>query len=176
MQPSTENDPPSFGGFVPDHARLLFKSGQNERALQYIGEFVMRGNTYAMLAMADYQYDQSNTEASLSWVAKVEQAAAAGDYEACIYLSSAYQRGLGAGTPQERQAKSLLMLERAAEQGYVSCAHALMSNYLYGLNGAPVSKERFAYWAHRASSYGSVSAQEALRKLQDWPNVAPGSE
>jgi len=173
---STQPDLPSFNGFVPDRARRLLKAGAHDQALAYIGEFVQRGNTRAMLAMGDYEYDQGNMEASLSWVAKVEQVAAAGDYEACIYLSSAYQRGLGAGSPQERQAKSLLMLERAAEEGYVSCAHSLMSNYLYGLNGAPVSKERFEYWARRAASYGSAAAREALGKLKAWPNVAPGSE
>jgi TPR repeat protein len=173
---STEADLPSFGGFVPDEARRMLKAGQHEQALRYIGEFVQKGNTYAMLAMADYEYDNGNMEGSLSWVTKVEQAAAAGDHEACIYLSSAYRRGLGTGTPQERQAKSLLMLERAAEEGYVSCAHALMSNYLYGLNGAPVSKERFVYWARKAAEYGSVTAQEALGKLEAWPNVAPSSE
>ena len=176
MKASTESDPPAFGGFVPDHARHLFKSGQHEKALQYIGKFVDSGNTYAMLAMADYEYDQANMEASISWVAKVEVVADAGDYEACIYLSSAYRRGLGVGTPQELQAKSLTMLERAAENGYVSCAHALMSDYLYGLNGALISQERFAYWARKAASYGSACAQDALGKLENWPHVAPGGE
>ncbi|HEU4460710.1 MAG TPA: hypothetical protein VFR90_16440 [Methylibium sp.] len=170
---STKGSSPSFGGFMPEEGRRLFKAGDNEQALRYIGGFVQEGNTRAMLAMADHEYDQGHMERSLSWVTKVEQAAAAGDFEACIYLSSAYQRGLGAGSPQERQVKSLLMLERAAEERYVSCAHALMSNYLYGLNGAPVSKERFAYWARKAASYGSPAAQAALGKLDAWPNVGP---
>lgn len=60
-----------------------------------------------------------------------------------------------------------------ADHGYVSCAHELMSNYLYGLNGAVVSKERFTYWASKAASYGSASAAEALTQLDHWPNVAP---
>ena len=176
MHSPIDADLPSFHGYVPDRARGLFKANEHDKALLYIKQFVEQGNTYAMLAMADYEYDQGNKDASLIWVSKVESAADSGDHEACIYLASAYQRGLGAGSHEERQHRSLLMLERAAEQGYVSCAHALMSNYLYGLNGAAVSKERFAYWAGRAASCGSRPAAEALGKLDKWPNVAPDSE
>jgi TPR repeat protein len=154
----------------------LLRDGKPEEALAYIQWFIDRGNTRAMLGMADYEYDAGNAQASQAWVRRVEQLVVAGDAEAAIYLVSAYERGLGEGSHEERRLKAIAMLEHAAEHGYVSCAHALMTNYLYGMNGVETSREKFEYWARKAASYGSSAAQEALAKLDRWPHVAPDDQ
>jgi hypothetical protein len=165
--------PPSFDGFVPDHVRELLKAQEPLKAVAYIMRFARKGNSRAMLAMADFEYDAGNKVASDEWVAEVEQLAASGDPDAPIYLSSAYRRGLGKGSTLQRSRKSLKMLELAAEHRNIVCAHALMSNYLYGLNGAKVSRRKFVYWAKKAAAWGSPTAKAALARMPEWPNVAP---
>jgi hypothetical protein len=168
--------PPSFSGFVPDRVRELLKAQKSEQAVAYILRFVERGNSRAMVAMADLEFDRGNKSASEAWISRVEELTASGDPDAPIFLSSAYRRGLGKGTPSQRIRKSLKMLEVAAEHKNVVCAHALMSDYLYGLNGAKVSRRKFEYWAKKAAAWGSPAAQAALSRMAEWPHVAPADD
>lgn len=172
----SSNDEPNFDGFAPSHTRRLLNAGRRDEALAYIQLFVERGNARAMVDMADLDYDSGNIESSQAWVRRVEDAVKAGNAEAAIYLASGYERGLGEGSREERLLKAIAMLGHAAEHGFVSCAHALMTNYLYGLNGVSVSREKFEYWARKAAEFGSPAAQEALGKLDRWPHVTPYKE
>jgi TPR repeat protein len=171
QHPLASDDGPIFD---PAHAHQLLKAKKHSDALAYIQSFIERGNAGAVIEMADIEYDAGNIESSKNWVRRAEEMVEAGNSEAAIYLASAYERGLGEGAHDERRAKSIAMLEHAAEHGYVSCAHALMTNYLYGLNGVKVSRQKFEYWARKAAQHGSEPAQQALAKLDHWPHVAPG--
>ena len=66
MHSPRHTDSPSFNGFTPEHGRRLFKAGADDLALAYLNTFMGKGNTRAMLAMADHEYDRGNMEASLS--------------------------------------------------------------------------------------------------------------
>ena len=150
-------------GFDPDHPCHLVNQGDHQAALLYINEFVEAGSVRAMIAMADYLFDKGDHEASLAWMDRVERSIADEDFISPIYLSSAYKRGLGRGTAPERYQKAFALLERVAESGNVSVIHEMMSNYLYGLNGAPKDRERFIYWAKKAAALGSEAAAQVLR-------------
>jgi len=126
-----------------------------------------------MIGMSDLEYDDGRYDESITWMRHAEHATAQDDNVSPIYLASAYERGLGGGTYEERHAWALAMKERVAESGNLAMQHALMSEYLYGLNLVPASKERFVYWATRAAALGSTEAAKALKKLPQWPRVAP---
>jgi TPR repeat protein len=160
--------------FDESRARELYRMSGREVAAKYLQHFVDLQEVRAMIGMADLEYDEKNFNESLAWMARAEQCLSPDDFVSPIYLSSAYHQGLGAGTHEERQKKALHMRERVAESGNVVMQHALMSEYLYGLNGVPVSKEKFTYWASKAAGLGSAEAAKALRRLASWPNVGPG--
>lgn len=151
-------------GFDPQQPRDLVKQGDDEAAVAYINQFVEAGSVRAMIAMADYLFDKGDKESSLAWMDRVERSIADDDFVSPIYLSSAYARGLGRGTAQERYYKAFALRERVAESGNVSVIHEMMSNYLYGLNGAPKDYERFIYWAKKTAALGSDAAAQALRE------------
>lgn len=151
-------------GFDPQRPRDLVKQGDDEAAIAYINKFVEAGSVYAMIAMADYFFGKGDKEASLSWMDRAERSIADDDFVSPIYLSSAYTRGLGRGEAYERHQKAFAILERVAESGNVVVIHEMMSNYLYGLNGAPKDYERFIYWAKKAAALGSDAAAQALRE------------
>ncbi len=159
--------------FSPSQARRLQREHGRAAAVSYMEPFIARSQIEAMIGMADLEYDEGHQERSVQWMHRAERATAADDFVTPIYLASAYERGLGGGTHAERQAKALAAKERVAQSGNVVMQHALMSEYLYGLNGVPVSKERFTYWATRAAELGSKEAAKALKKLHNWPHVAP---
>jgi TPR repeat protein len=160
--------------FDESRALELHRNNGRDVAAKYLQRFIDQHEIRAMIGMADMEYDENNFEVSLAWMSRAEQSVAEDDFVSPIYLSSAYHRGLGAGTCEERQQKALQMRERVAESGNVVMQHALMSEYLYGLNGVPVSKEKFTYWASRAANLGSAEAAKAIKKLPNWPNIGPG--
>ena len=141
----------------------MVKHGNGEAALAYINQFIVAGSVRAMIAMADYLLAKGEKEASLSWIERVERSIADDDFVSPIYLSSAYRRGLGRGTAEEQYHRAFALRERVAESGNVSVIHEMMSNYLYGLNGAPKDHERFIYWANKAAALGSDAAAQMLR-------------
>lgn len=150
-------------GFDPQRPRDLVKQGNDEAALAYINKFVGANSVRAMIAMADYLFDKGDRAASLSWMDRVERAIGDNDFVSPVYLSSAYRRGLGRGTPPERYRKAFALRERVAESGNVNVIHEMMSNYLHGLNGASKDHERFIYWAKKAAALGSDAAAQVLR-------------
>jgi TPR repeat protein len=150
-------------GFDPLRPRDLVKQGDDEAAVAYINQFVDAGSVRAMIAMADYFFDKGDKEASLSWMDRVERSIADDDFVSPIFLASAYTRGLGRGEAYERHQKAFALRERVAESGNVSVIHEMMSNYLFGLNGAPKDHERFIYWAKKAAALGSEAAIQVLR-------------
>jgi TPR repeat protein len=150
-------------GFDPILARRMVKQGDDEAAVAYINKFVEVGSVSAMIAMADYWFDKGDKEASLAWMDRVERSIADDDFVSPIYLSSAYTRGLGRGEAYERHQKAFALRERVAESGNVGVIHEMMSNYLYGLNGAPKDHERFIYWTKKAAALGSEAAAQVLR-------------
>lgn len=150
-------------GFDPQQPRDLLKQGNEEAALAYINKFVDAGSVRAMIAMADYFFDKGDKESSLAWMDRVEQSIADDDFVSPIYLSSAYRRGLGRGTAEERYHKAFALKERVAESGNLSAIHEMMSNYLFGHNGAPKDRERFIYWTKKAAALGSEAAAKVLR-------------
>jgi TPR repeat protein len=122
-----------------------------------------RGHVRSMIALADFWYDNQDLEVSIQWMQRAEDALSDDDFESPIYLASALDLGLGAGSYDERKERALRYLERAADADNVVVMHTLMSYYLYGLNGARRDKERFMYWASRAASLGSEAAKEVMR-------------
>lgn len=150
-------------GFNPLWPRELVKKGDDEAAVAYINKFVEAGSVSSMIAMADYLFNKGDQESSLAWMDRVEQSIADDDFVSPIFLSSAYTRGLGRGTAQERHHKALAIRERVAESGNVSVIHEMMTNYLYGHNGAPKDHERFIYWTKKAAALGSEAAAQVLR-------------
>lgn len=163
-------------GFNPSYARELVRAGRPDDAVRYIHSFIAQGNAAAMVAMADYEFNHGSKSASEEWIARVERLVACGDADAAVDLVSAYELGLGGGSQTDRDRKALQILEYIAEAGNVVAAHSLMSRYLYGLNGAAVSREKFVRWAKKAAEYGSEGAAKALRRIHRWPRVAPGDE
>ena len=149
-------------GFDPQRARYLVEQGDDAAAVAYINEFVAASSVRAMIAMADYLFDKGDKESSLAWMDRVERSIADDDFVSPIYLASAYTRGLGSGEAQERHQKAFALRERVAESGNVSVIHEMMSNYLYGHNGAPKDHERFIYWARKAAALGSEAAVRVL--------------
>jgi TPR repeat protein len=154
--------PDSFG-FDPQRPRDLVKQGDDQAAVAYISQFIDAGSVYALIAMADYYFGKGDKEASLSWMDRAEQSVADDDFVSPIYLSSAYTRGLGRGEAYERHQKAFALKERVAESGNVSVIHEMMTNYLYGQNGAPKDRERFIYWTKKAAALGSEAAMQVLR-------------
>jgi len=150
-------------GFDPQTPRDLVDQGDEEAAVAYINQFIDAGSVRAMIALADHLFDKGDREASLLWMDRVEGAIADDDFVSPIYLSSAYRRGLGRGEADERHHKAFALLERVAESGNLVVIHEMMSNYLYGLNGAPKDHARFIYWAKRAAALGSKAAAKVLR-------------
>jgi TPR repeat protein len=139
------------------------KEGEDEAAVAYINKFVEAGSVYAMIAMADYLFEKGEKELSLAWMDRVERSIADDDFVSPIFLSSAYRRGLGRGTAEERYHKAFALRERVAESGNVSVMHEMMTNYLFGQNGAPKDHERFIYWTKKAAALGSDAAAQVLR-------------
>lgn len=153
-------------GFDPQRPRDLVKQGDDDAAVAYINEFVEAGSVRAMIAMADYLFDKGDRETSLAWMDRVELAIADDDFVSPIYLASAYRRGLGRGTPHELYQEAFALRERVAESGNVSVIHEMLSNYLYGLNGAPQDHDRFIYWTKKAAALGSEAAVKVLRQVE----------
>lgn len=149
-------------GFEAMRARDLVRQGDDAAALAYINEFIAAGSVRAMIAMADYLFDKGDKESSLAWMDRVERSIADDDFVSPIYLASAYTRGLGRGEAQERHQKAFALRERVAESGNLVVIHDMMSNYLYGLNGAPKDHERFIYWAKKAAALGSETAAQVV--------------
>lgn len=150
-------------GFDPIWARKMAKQGDDEAAVAYINKFVAAGSVSAMIAMADHLFNKGDKESSLAWMDRVERSIADDDFVSPIYLSSAYTRGLGRGEAYERHQKAFALRERVAESGNVSVIHEMMSNYLYGQNGAPKDHDRFIYWTKKAAALGSEAAAQVLR-------------
>ena len=150
-------------GFEPQKARELISRGEGDLAIAYMEKFIGQGSVRAMISMADYLFDKKDYAASLAWMERAERTVADDDFVSPIYLASAYERGLGAGSYGEQRRRALQHLERVADSGNLVVMHTLMSYFLYGLNGAPRDRERFMYWASRAADLGSEAAQEALR-------------
>jgi hypothetical protein len=145
-------------GFDPQRPRDLLRQGA------YINMFIEAGSLRAMIAMADDLLDKGDRDASLAWMDRVERSIADDDFVSPIYLSSAYRRGLGRGTPSERQRKALRLLEGVAESGNVAAIHELMTSHLHGTGGAPKDQERFVSRARKAVVLGSEAAVRALRR------------
>jgi TPR repeat protein len=122
-----------------------------------------QGDIRSMIGLADFWYDNHDRATSLKWMQRAEDTLVADDAESPIYLASALDRGLGAGSYDERKSRALRYLEQAADADNVVVMHTLMSYFLYGLNGAPRDREQFRYWASRATALGSESAKDALR-------------
>ncbi len=131
------------------------------------------GDVAAMIALADHEYGKGRRERSLDWMKQAEQSLAPDDLDTKVDLLSAYQLGLGSDDHTVRENRAIELLGELAEAGNVVAAHTLMSYYLYGLNGADVSREKFEHWARMAVSNGSEAAVAALSRMNDWPNVAP---
>lgn len=148
--------------FDPQRPRDLAKQGDDDAAVTYITQFVEDGSVPAMIAMADYFFDKGDKAASLEWMDRAERSIAEDDFISPIFLSSAYRRGLGRGTAEDRYQKAFALKERVAESGNLSVVYEMMSNYLYGLNGAPKDRERFIYWAKKAAALGSEVALQLL--------------
>jgi TPR repeat protein len=132
-------------------------------SIQDVVRTAEQGDIRSMIGLADFWYDNRDRVTSLKWMQRAEDTLAGDDAESPIYLASALERGLGAGSYDERKARALRYLERVADAGNVVVMHTLMSYFLYGLNGAPRDRERFRYWASRAAALGSESAKEVLR-------------
>ena len=150
-------------GFDPELVRDLLKQSRTEEAVGYMEQFVARGSVRAMIAMADYAFDQGDQRASLAWMERAEGSIAEDDFESPIYLASAWRRGLGAGTAEERYFKALALREHVAESGNLAAIREMMANYLYGLNGALKDRERLIYWTKKAAALGDQEAQRVLR-------------
>jgi TPR repeat protein len=133
------------------------------RSVEVVVQTAEQGDIRSMIGLADFWYDNQDPATSLKWMQRAEDALASDDAESPIYIASGLERGLGAGTYDERKARALRYLERVADAGNVVVMHTLMSYFLYGLNGAPRDRERFEYWTSRAAALGSESAKEALR-------------
>src|SRR5258708_7805461 len=151
-------------GFVPQKVRDLIAAKREDDAVAYMHEFIRAGSVLSMISMADYLFDQGDQDASRAWMDRAENAIAVDDFVSPIYLASAFKRGLGRGEPLERWQKALVLLERVGESGNLFVMHLLMDHYLYGLNSAPKSRDRFLYWARRAAALGSEEAATALRE------------
>jgi TPR repeat protein len=131
-------------------------------SIEVVARAAEQGKIRSMIGLADFWYDHEDRATSLKWMQRAEDTLAADDAESPIYLASALERGLGAGSYDERKSRALRYLERAADADNVVVMHALMSYFLYGLNGAPRDRERFRYWASRAAALGSEPAKGAL--------------
>lgn len=143
-------------------AAIRRMSPREPASIEAVVRIAEQGDIQSMIGLADFWYDNKNHATSLEWMQRAENTLTVDDVESPIYLASALERGLGAGSYDERRARALQYLERAADAGNVVVMHTLMSYFLYGLNGAPRDRERFRYWASRAAALGSESAREVL--------------
>ncbi|PQJ25377.1 hypothetical protein BSZ31_10770 [Limnobacter sp. SAORIC-690] len=157
--------------FQRTHAQALLKSGELEQAVACMTRYALSGDVEAMILLANYEFDQGTRERSDGWIKQAEQSLHPEDHDAKVELLSAYQMGLGSEDHEVRDRRALELLGELAESGNLVAAHSLMSHYLYGLNGAEVSREKFAYWARVADSLGSDGATLALKNIERWPNV-----
>jgi TPR repeat protein len=141
-------------GFDPLHLRDICNQTVNAREypLAYIKKYIEKGSIRAMIAMADYLYDNGDVAGSRGWIERAENSIESDDYESMIYLASGYQRSLGVGTYLQRQKKALRLLERVADSGNKIVMKELAQYYEHGLNGARKSARRAKYWVNRASS------------------------
>jgi TPR repeat protein len=153
-------------GFDSQRVRDLVAQGHSDIAMDYMRDLSDRGSVRAMIGMADYYFDNGDQLSSLQCMKRAERSVATDDFDSMIFLASAYERGLGEGGPIERQKKSLDLLELIADAGNVRVMHALMTNYLHGINGAPRSHEKFPYWTRRAAELGSAAAIQALKDIE----------
>lgn len=138
-------------------------SAAEPKTIDAVVQNAERGHVRSMIALSDFWYDNQDLEASIQWMQRAEDTVTADDVESPIYLASALDRGLGAGSYGERKERALRYLERAADADNVVVMHTLMSYYLYGLNGAQRNRARFMYWASRAASLGSEAAKEVVQ-------------
>ncbi len=161
----------SSTAFQRDHSRALLKSGDLEQAVAYMTRYALSGDVEAMISLANYEFDRGTRERSDGWIKQAEQSLRPEDHDAKVELLSAYQMGLGSEDYVVRDRRALELLGELAESGNLVAAHSLMSHYLYGLNGAEVSREKFQYWARVADSLGSDGAALALKNIERWPNL-----
>ena len=88
------------------------------------------------------------------------------DLEAAVDLWSAFKSGLGCRNVIDANKKAFHYMSLVAEAGNISAQEMLMVDYLHGLNGLPVDKERFLYWCNRAILGGSNLASKELKKYK----------
>lgn len=159
--------------FIGDHARTLLKAGEVDRAVTYMTRFALNGDVEAMIALAHHENEQGQREKSDAWIERAEDELRPDDHDARVDLLFAYQLGLGSVDHKVRESRAIELLGELADSGNIVAAHTLMTYYLYGLNGADVSRDKFEHWARIATSLGSESAATALGNIERWPNVAP---
>ena len=88
------------------------------------------------------------------------------DLDGAVELWSAFKTGLGCRNIVDGNRKAFHYMNLVAEAGNTPAQEMLLVDYLHGLNGLPVDKERFLYWCNRAMLGGSKLASKELKKYK----------
>lgn len=149
-------------------AYAVYKSGDYELARQMWEELAAKGNTTALINLANlFQQGQGVTEDQKKAMTYVVKAAELGDARAQYELGIAYEKG----TVVERNIDSAAnWLKKAAEQGYADGQFAygvmLATSYGKGVEKATSAERTEALeWLAKAKANGNLEASDYIKVL-----------
>lgn len=149
-------------------AYAVYKMGQYDEARRIWEELAAKGNTTAMINLANlFQQGQGVTEDQKKATELLQQAAQAGDARAQYELGIAYEKG---HTVSRDIAQAAAWLKKSAEQNYADGQFAygvmLATGQGKGLDKAtPQEKSEALEWLNKAKERGNLEAGDYIKVL-----------
>ncbi len=98
-------------------------------------------------------------------IAEAESLLKPGDWDGALELWNAFKSGLGCRNNIEAEKKAFCYINLLAEAGNTKAQEVLIADYMHGLNGLPLDKERALHWCNRAAQNGSEFAMKIKKEL-----------
>jgi TPR repeat protein len=98
-------------------------------------------------------------------IALAESSLKPDDWDGALELWNAFKSGLGCRESSEAEKKAFHYISLLAEAGNTRAQEVLIADYLHGLNGLPLDKEKALHWCNRAAQNGSKFAAQVKNEL-----------